>query len=78
MSINLKSAASLTLAGVVATFTTLGGLTSSSATTYTTDFSTIGANKSYIGPYSDGGITVQYVGNTGGIWTTSQPTAPSG
>jgi hypothetical protein len=47
------------------------------AAVYTTDFATIGSQTGFTGPYSDGGITVEYIG-AGSIWTTSQPTAPSG
>jgi len=45
-----------------------------------TDFATIGATGSYPGTagYSDGGVTLTYVGTPGLIWTTSQSTAPSG
>lgn len=49
----------------------------SQATTYYTDFSTIGTS-SFTGTYSDGGITIAYVGTYSDIWTTSQPAAPSG
>ena len=73
-----KSAVSLAVVGMAVSLPTFGGLNSANAATYNTDFSTIGATTAYTGPYSDGGITVQYVGITNGIWTTSQPTAPSG
>jgi len=50
-----------------------------SANAASTDFSTIGTNNvTGSAGYSDGGVTLTYVGSPGSIWTTSQPTAPSG
>jgi len=45
-----------------------------------TDFASIGVAYDYDGTagYSDGGVTLTYVGTPGSIWTTSQPAAPSG
>lgn len=45
-----------------------------------TDFATIGTTYPVDGTagYSDGGVTLKYVGTPGAIWTTSQATAPSG
>jgi PEP-CTERM motif len=52
-----------------------GGLTASasSAAVYYNDFATIGPSEAYgEGPYTHGGITIQYVGS-GDIWTTFVP-----
>jgi hypothetical protein len=50
-----------------------------SANAASTDFSTIGTSHvTGSAGYSDGGVTLTYVGSPGSIWTTSQPTAPSG
>lgn len=64
------------LAGVLAV------ATPASATIYINDFSGIGPYSYpdfYDGPYSQGGITIQYMGsiNVGGIWTTYQSVPPS-
>jgi len=65
----------MSLGGAVAL---LGSADAASATVYYNDFATIGATDDYgQGPYSYGGVTIQYVG-TGTIWTTSHPAAPSG
>ena len=54
--------------------------TAASAHAASTDFATIGNWVAYPGAsgYSNGGVTLTYVGTPGTIWTTSQPTAPSG
>jgi len=51
-----------------------------SAHAASTDFATIGDWYTYPGAsgYSNGGVTLTYVGAPGTIWTTSQTTAPSG
>jgi hypothetical protein len=67
----------LGLAVAASALTNLSGSSQANAAVYTTDFSTIGVQYYFTGPYSDGGITVEYVG-AGPIWTTGKPTAPSG
>ena len=64
-------------AALLATTCSLMAATAHAAST---DFSTIGATGAYDGTagYSNGGVTLTYVGTPGAIWTTSQSAAPSG
>ena len=51
------------------------GAVAKADTAYYNDFSSIGAflqHSGYVGPYSQEGITVQYIGTSDGIWSTYQ------
>jgi hypothetical protein len=55
-------------------------MVAATANAASTDFATIGATYPYDGTagYSNGGVTLTYVGSPGVIWTTSLPTVGSG
>lgn len=54
--------------------------TATGAHAASTSFASIGTAYPFDGAtgYADGGVTLKYVGANSAIWTTSQPTAPSG